>query len=174
MRVLPLMVMALLLLAADTWGAEGKRCGDQMCCTNAACCKHDAGDAALGPMEQMGVIPPGSEWPAGTTDRPVREYAKVMFYNPVRVVDTILIGPYIIEHDEERMARGEPCTHIYALHDRQVPVIAFQCQHLDRKATERATVTLRRTPDPYTRIFELVEFQFEGSADGHGVPDQRR
>src|SRR4029453_4659452 len=45
------------------------------------------------------------EWPTGN-----REYAKVHFVNPGRVGDTVLMGDYIIEHDNDRMARGQPCT----------------------------------------------------------------
>ena len=104
-------------------------------------------------------------------ERPVREYAKVFFRDPVRVGGVILMGAYVIEHDYERMAQGRPCTHIYAAHDTRLPVITFHCKHLARPKTPQATVTLRRGPDAMTRVFTLVEYQFERSADGHGVPD---
>jgi hypothetical protein len=120
----------------------------------------------------LSVVTPGFEWPT-EPERPVREYAKVLFRDPVRIGDRVLIGAYVIEHDTERMAHGRPCTHIYAANDRRLPVVAFHCRHLQRKATERATVTLQRLPDPTTRMFKLVEFQFAASPDGHGVPAER-
>lgn len=106
---------------------------------------------------------------------PAREYAKVTFNTPVKVGDAVLMGTYIIEHDNERMAAGGPCTHVYKFDDRRVPVAVFHCVHLNRplNSDSKARVTVRRIPDMSTRIFELVEFQFARSADAHGVPDGR-
>jgi hypothetical protein len=42
-----------------------------------------------------------------------RRVMTVWFYKPVKVGDRVLIGQYIIEHDDARMALGRPCTHIY-------------------------------------------------------------
>jgi hypothetical protein len=173
MRVLMFTVTALLALAASTGAAAGSGCNDDKCCTKAACCQHDAEEFALEPMEAgLSVVAPGLEWPAQDV-RPVREYAKVLFRDPVRIGDRVLIGTYVIEHDEGRMARGLPCTYIYAADDRRVPVVAFHCRHLDRKPNPKATVTLQPLRDPTTRMFKLVEFQFEDSDEGHGVPDGR-
>lgn len=98
-----------------------------------------------------------------------REFAKVVFDSPVRVMGTWLQGVFLIEHDRDRMDRGEPCTHIYRLKDRTKPVVTFFCEHLHRKVSEHGSYTVKRVS---TRpgAYELVEFQFEGSADGHGVP----
>lgn len=159
MRLLALVVTTTLILAADASAAAGKRCGDRACCTNAAaCCMHD-GDAAVQDPQ-----------PASA-----REYAKVTFHSPVKIGARVLMGTYVIEHDTERMARGEPCTHIYKADDLRLPVVAFHCVHVDRAINDgpTATVTLRRFPDMSMRMFELVEFQFAGSSDGHGVPQER-
>ena len=106
---------------------------------------------------------------------PGREYAKVTFTSPVKIGARVLMGTYVIEHDEERMAKGGPCTHIYNIDDRRLPVVAFHCVHIDRPSndTANATVTLRRLYDQPSPMFELLEFQFAGSAAGHGVPDGR-
>lgn len=101
---------------------------------------------------------------------PAREYAKVMFHHAVKVGDRVLMGPYVIEHDNDRMARGRPCTYIYAADDMRLPVVAFHCRHLHRKASERPTVTLRRLRESTGPAFELLEFQFAGSHHGHGLP----
>jgi hypothetical protein len=170
MRVLILTVTAFLLLQADTGAAAANCCDDHKSCATAACCKHHADDVALEPMETgLSVIAPGFEWPTETA-RPVREFATVLFRDPVKIGDRVLIGKYVIEHDNDRMARGLPCTHIYAADDWRLPVVAFHCRHLGRKAGPNATVTLQRLPDPSTRMFKLVEFQFEGSTEAHGVP----
>jgi hypothetical protein len=101
-----------------------------------------------------------------------RELAKVVFRSPVRVMEVWLLGSYVIEHDEERMQNGGPCTHIYRLKDRSKPVVAFHCKHLNRTRQDASTYTLKRSgTSPGT--FDLVEFQFAGSADGHGVPTDR-
>jgi len=44
--------------------------------------------------------------------RPVREAMTVWFQRPVKVGTQVLFGKYIIEHDNARMARGEPCTYL--------------------------------------------------------------
>jgi hypothetical protein len=106
---------------------------------------------------------------------PGREYAKVTFENPVKIGDRVLMGTYLIEHADDRMARGRPCTHIYEIDDQRLPVVAFHCVHLRRTLNtgEKATVTLRRLPDAMPRMFELLEFQYAGTSDGHRVPDGR-
>jgi hypothetical protein len=169
--MLTVTVAALVLLSPSTVAAGA--CCDQHKCTRATCCKHHSGEVALDPAEVgLTVITPGLEWPE-TEPRPTRELAKVLFRDPVKIGDRVLIGPYVIEHDNARMARGLPCTHIYAANDMRMPVVAFHCRHLDRKTNPKATVTLERLPDPTIRIFKLVEYQFQGSADGHGVPTER-
>jgi hypothetical protein len=92
----------------------------------------------------------------------------VTFRDPVLVGDRILLGRYVIEHDNDRMARGEPCTHIYAASDTRLPVVAFHCTHLTRPAATTATVFLRRT-GTYP-LQELLDFQFAGESSSHGVP----
>lgn len=157
MRLLILVVSATFVLSGHAFAADC--CGDHPCCGGAAACCAKEGATDVQEPE-----------PA-----PVREYARVTFLNPVKVGHVVLMGTYVIEHDNERMALGGPCTYIYKETDMRVPVVAFHCVHLDRPDNDgsRALVTLRRLPDPSTRIFELVEFQFAGSADGHGVPATR-
>ena len=180
MRLLIIGLSALLLVAADT-SAAGTMCatGDRCCAADAACCKaspccSQASGKAVARIDgrELPIFPPGSEWQE-PSERPVREYARVEFRDPVKVGDKILFGTYVIEHDTERMARGGPCTHIYKFNDRRLPVVAFHCRHLNREKHEQASVTLRRLPDPSTKLYELVEFQFENDGDAHGVPGIR-
>ena len=101
---------------------------------------------------------------------PVRQTLAVTFRNPVKVRDYILMGRYIIEHDTDRMARGEPCTHIYEYDNPSRPVVAFHCVHLTRPRTPRNTVSLiSRGELPVV----MTEFQFAGDSAAHGLPRLR-
>jgi hypothetical protein len=99
---------------------------------------------------------------------PAVQATVVTFRDPVRVGDRVLMGRYVIEHDNDRMARGEPCTYIYEAGDRRLPVVMFHCTHLTRPVSSTDTVVLRRT-GTYP-VQELREFQFAGESASHGVP----
>jgi len=102
---------------------------------------------------------------------PVRQLTEIWFQRPVRVGRHILQGRYVIEHDNDRMARGEPCTHIYAYNDRTKPVVTFHCTHLERDRTGTNTVALASIGDGTMQ--QLLEFQFAGEHAAHGVPSDR-
>src|SRR5688500_3031391 len=99
---------------------------------------------------------------------PSRHTAEVWFHRPVLVVRSILQGRYVIEHDNNRMARGEPCTHIYAYDDRTKPVAAFHCTHLERDRADQNLVVLYTMSDG--KMQRLAEFQFAGETAAHGYP----
>lgn len=101
-----------------------------------------------------------------------RQIMTVWFYKPVKVGDRILFGKYIIEHDNARMSRGQPCTHVYAASDPRLPVVAFRCRHITRPETAGPIVMVRpfRVANGMT---ELVAFQFAGETLAHGLPDTR-
>lgn len=98
---------------------------------------------------------------------PVRQTAEVWFHRPVLVGRSILQGRYVIEHDNNRMARGEACTHIYAHDDRESPVATFNCVHLERDRADENVVVLVSNTDGTQR---LTEFQFAGETAAHGYP----
>ena len=99
---------------------------------------------------------------------PVLQKTEVWFQRPVRVDGAILQGRYVIEHDNERMARGEPCTRIYAYADQTTPVVAFHCTHLERDRTGANIVVVYPIGDGSGQV--LSEFQFAGEHFAHGVP----
>jgi hypothetical protein len=105
-------------------------------------------------------------------EAPVRQLVKVWFTRPTQIGHNILQGQYIIEHDTDRMARGEPCTHIYAANNRRVPVVTFHCTHLEKSSNVAPTVTIVSTGDP-GGVVRLTEFQFSGETAAHGVPSVR-
>jgi len=102
---------------------------------------------------------------------PVRQTTEVWFHRPVRVGGHILQGRYVIEHDNDRMARGEPCTHIYAYDNQRLPVVAFHCTHLERGRAGENIAVLVSVGDG--TIQKLTEFQFAGETAAHGVPTER-
>ena len=136
-------------------------------CCDMPCCKDAKSEAQpsveeilLSTMErQMSPAPP------------VRQLAEVWFHRPVLVGKSILQGRYVIEHDNDRMARGEPCTHIYAFDDRQKPVAAFHCTHLERDRADQNMVVL--VPALDGSMQKLTEFQFAGETAAHGYPTVR-
>jgi hypothetical protein len=102
---------------------------------------------------------------------PVRQATEVWFQRPVLVGRAILQGRYVIEHDNDRMARGEPCTHLYAYDDRSTPVATFHCTHLERDRASQNVVVLTTVPDG--NMQKLTEFQFAGENFAHGYPSVR-
>lgn len=158
-RLLALAMIASFTMFTPSVLAAGNECA---CCSDKACsmpnCKMDGNAAAA-----AALLP--------APDQPVRQTAVVWFKNPVLVGDTILMGKYIIEHDNERMAKGLPCTHIYAASKPQTPIVAFHCVHLDGEATDRDLVTVNPTGDPTLRRF--ASFQFKGDTAAHGMPTGR-
>jgi hypothetical protein len=101
-----------------------------------------------------------------------RQTMVVRFADPVMVGDRVLMGTYIIEHDNNRMAAGRPCTYIYNIGDRRYPVVAFRCTHLHRDRAKTPRVEIVSTGDPAIRD-RMIAFQFAGEAAGHGVPRVR-
>lgn len=99
-----------------------------------------------------------------------RQTAVVWFHQPVVVGRTVLLGKYVIEHDTDRQARGEPCTHIYAAGKLTAPVATFHCTHLDATHADHDTVVLGALQDG---LRKLVRFQFAGESAAHGYPTDR-
>ena len=110
------------------------------------------------------------ETPAQTRARFTLELPSDAKVSPTVVGRSILQGRYVIEHDNDRMARGEPCTHVYAFADQQNPVATFHCTHLERDRADQNQVVLATMPDGRKK---LTEFQFAGEHAAHGYPSGR-
>jgi len=155
----------LLIAAPPAFAQATHQHGKQACC-DMPCCKEAP------KVEQAKVEPSAIDFAlaAGFVPvAPVRQEITVWFMRPVLVGKSILQGQYVIEHDNERMARGEPCTHIYAYNDRTKPVVAFHCTHLERTKAKTSTVVVQTGVD----LQKLQEFQFAGETAAHGVPNIR-
>jgi hypothetical protein len=101
----------------------------------------------------------------------LRQTAVVTFERPTWVTTTMLIGEYVIEHDDGRMARGEPCTKLYRVMPGPHPLeeaVSFHCIPRERPIVSSFSMRVRQ--DPASGIDTLVEYQFGGDPEGHGVP----
>lgn len=143
-------------------GHDMKGCCDMPCCTDQAL-KAQPGEVAL-------LLPLEND-PQLMAAPPARQLTEVWFHRPVRVGSKVMQGRYVIEHDNDRMARGEPCTHIYAYDNQKVPVVAFHCTHLERDRAGKNIAVVVSTGDGVMQ--KLTEFQFAGETASHGVPAER-
>src|SRR6266536_1260180 len=103
---------------------------------------------------------------------PSHQSAIVTFEHPTWVARQMLIGTYLIVHDEDKMTQGEPCTALYrVVGTRALPleqVVSFHCIPRDRKVVRNFTTTV--VSNPTLGIDTLTEYQFAGDPEGHGVP----
>ena len=147
---------------ADTHACDMPCCDDGATC-DMPCCQDEPIQSAveiLIAMDGQAVLPMKAE-------SPTRQTAVVLFQKPVWVGETVLMGKYIIEHDTDRQARGEPCTHIYAAKDPRTPVATFHCTHLETEHVDKGVVVLQSRGDGQQTF---VQFQFAGEHAAHGYP----
>ena len=147
---------------------------DASCCDQAghashqaACCDKPCCNAA----KDANLVAPMTVDPQLAPTPPIRQTAVVWFHRPVLVGRSILQGRYVIEHDNARAARGEPCTHLYAYDNRKTPVATFHCTHLERERAAENVVVL--TSVLGGSMQQLTEFQFAGETASHGYPSVR-
>lgn len=98
--------------------------------------------------------------------------AVVRFVKPIVIAGAIVEGTVIFEHDDARMARGEPCTTVFeadpVTHAKRRVAVEFMCVPVERAVAKTFQATCKRL---FTAAPErLVEYQFAGEAEGHGVP----
>jgi hypothetical protein len=101
---------------------------------------------------------------------PSRRWAIVTFTDPVQLGDQYLMGSYLFVHDDAKMAKGEACTSIYKFDRARGPqeqVLAFHCVPAKRELCATTKLTIQ---DRGLAIPKLVEYQFAGDIEGHGVP----
>lgn len=154
--------------------ADAACCDQKMmpCCETQImpCCADKDAVQILLAMAPMQGDPQLQDDPQLNPAPPARQLTDVWFKQPVLFGNKILQGHYVIEHDNDRMARGEPCTHIYAFDDRTKPVVAFHCTHLERPRASQNTAVLITKDDHKV----MTEFQFAGETAAHGVPANLR
>ena len=124
----------------------------------------------VGALALVGLFTMSGIASSGDSAGSARRWTIVTFTNPVQIGDQFLMGKYLIVHDDEKMAKGEACTAIYKFDPVKGPgeqVIAFHCVPAKRAVCATTKVTVQ---DRGLDIPKLVEYQFAGDTEGHGVP----
>ena len=139
----------------------------------------------FGVLLVLGMLAPATFAMSGAHVSPVRQWAIVHFGRTTDVSGALLnAGQYVVVHDAEKMARGEPCTTFYSFGESgngaQEEAVSFHCIPRERDVTSTTALTLTTVPGntdgctyswSYTND-KLTEFQFAGDPEGHGVPDR--
>jgi len=104
--------------------------------------------------------------------RPSRQWAAFYLFAPTLIGSTIVQGPVLFVHDDAKMARGEPCTRVQLFNPGEGPgetIASFHC--IPRQTTAPKTFRIQTRPNTelgYGCV--LVEYQFAGDPEAHGVP----
>ncbi len=108
----------------------------------------------------------------GNAAKSSRQSAVVQFDRPTWVATALLMGRYVIEHDDERMAHGASCTTVYRMgHDGPIDVVSFHCTPRRQPAPKHFRVSV--IPDPLDGRDTLTAYQFTDDPEVHGVPVAR-
>lgn len=110
-----------------------------------------------------------SSAPPAASAAAVKEKAVAKFDGNVTLMDIRLKGEYLFVHDDAAMMRGEACTFVYKGVGEKPEnlIIYFHCTPRIRAIAQRFIV---RTLEVAPGQFELREYQFAGSPEGHLVP----
>ncbi len=125
---------------------------------------------AVGVLALVGLLSVSGLASRGDAAGPSRRWAVVNFTSPVQLGDQFLMGRYLIVHDDEQMARGEACTTIYRVDPVRGPqeqVMTFHCVPSQRAVCAETTFKVRERGG---EVPKLIEYQFAGDTEGHGVP----
>jgi hypothetical protein len=102
---------------------------------------------------------------------PTRQAAVVRFLKPTIIAGAAVMGPVVFEHDDAKMARGEPCTTIYQYDAKREArgkvIVEFMCAPKFREVTKEFEARCIKAPAGPDR---LLEYQFKGDNEAHGVP----
>ena len=127
----------------------------------------------VGSLLVLGVFAAGTIATSGGGVAPPRQWAIATFTDPVMVTDQILMGSYLIAHDDAKMERGEACTTFYRFDPAKGPqeeVVSFHCSPATRKPADRLILTQSDRATSPVGIARLTEYQFAGDCEAHGIP----
>ncbi len=99
-----------------------------------------------------------------------KQWSVVNLPDPVLVQGRFLMGPVLIVHDSEKMARGEACTTFYRFDPGRGPkeeLVSFHCRPRQANAVDTTQLAMVTTEPGCKR---LVEYQIAGDAEAHGIP----
>ena len=126
----------------------------------------------VGSLLLLGVFAAATIATSGGGVAPPRQWGIATFTDPVMVTDQILMGPYLIVHDDAKMERGEACTSFYRFDPAKGPqeeILSFHCTPATRLPVDKLTLTKseRKTASGIAR---LTEYQFAGDCEAHAIP----
>jgi hypothetical protein len=105
---------------------------------------------------------------------PARQLATTYLHEPTLIGATIVQGPVVFVHDDDKKARGEPCTSIYIYEPGKgaaEEITSFHCIRKTRPAAAQFTVRTRPNWEVGFGMV-LVEYQFAGETHAHAVPTE--
>jgi len=100
-----------------------------------------------------------------------RQWTIMNILDPVSVKGEIVMGPVMIVHDDRKMERGEPCTTFYRFDPARGPreeIVSFHCTPVQREVARTTTLTLQNGVEGACK--RLVQYQFAGDTEAHGIP----
>jgi hypothetical protein len=103
-------------------------------------------------------------------DSTKKEEAVVDFTDKTKVGKETLLGKYLFEHDDSRMARGEPCMYVYSYEGGKQGklIVSFHCTPAERPRAREVILNVGMTSS--SDLYLLLEIQFAGTTKGHIVP----
>ncbi len=131
----------------------------------------------------LGTLSPATFAVPRSSAAPVRQLAVVSFDKATDVAGVLLnAGQYVIVHDAGKMARGEACTTFYRFGESGEAAleeaVSFHCIPREREVAHKTTLTMTTVPCDKSGCLDdwymnkLLEYQFAGDSEGHGVPDR--
>jgi hypothetical protein len=105
---------------------------------------------------------------------PAVKWALVNMTETTWIAGRFVSGPVMFEHDDARMARGEPCTRVLRFVPGEGPaeeLVAFHCKPRWGQPPDKFKAATDRLPDG---VRVLTEYQFAGDDEAHGVPSKAR
>jgi hypothetical protein len=102
-----------------------------------------------------------------------RQQGTAFFLSPTQIAGVMVQGKTLIVHDDDKMARGEPCTTVYLYHGKVAkPLVSFMCKPEARPVTQKMIV--KCVPNTLTWTTDVMtEYQFAGETEAHGVPSSQ-
>lgn len=138
--------------------------GPGVCAKDKACCADDHSCCAAATSTCCASAEKTIDKTAG------KKWSVTNFVDTVMVNRTLISGPVMVVHDDEKMARGEPCTTFYRfdrVKGQQEELVSFHCKPRRAEPIAKASFALSPTD---VGIKRLVEYQLPGETEAHGVP----
>ena len=128
----------------------------------------------VGALIVVGLLGVGTFASRGGTDvsKP-RQWTMVNFLDPVRVHGSLVVGPVMIVHDDQKMESGEACTTFYRFDPSRGPreeIVSFHCTPVQRAVASATILKVENGPEGSCK--RLVEYQIAGEAEAHAIPDR--